>query len=73
MLPRPAADVHVEGRVFNRATGSADVTSKPTGGQKRKHQINQLAHQYLQQAPELEQRGRVGHKSKAETYGRYGW
>lgn len=73
VVPRPAADISVEGRVFNRQTGAAEVTSKPTGGQKRKHQINQLAHQYLQQAPELEQRGRKGLKSKAETYGRYGW
>jgi hypothetical protein len=73
VVPRPAADVSVEGRVFNRTTGVAELAAKPTGQHKRKNQINQLAHQYQQHAGELEQRGRKGLKSKAETYGRYGW
>jgi hypothetical protein len=73
VIPRPAADVHVEGRVYNRQSGAAEVTSKPTGQQKRRNQINQLAHQYQQNAPELEQRGSKGLKSKGQTYGRYGW
>lgn len=73
LAPKPAADVHVEGRVFNRSTGAAETTAKPTGTQKRKHQINHLAFQYQQSAAQLEQRGRSGLKSKAETYGKYGW
>ncbi|KAJ1630943.1 hypothetical protein T492DRAFT_999496 [Pavlovales sp. CCMP2436] len=73
VVNRPAADVKVEGRVFNRSTGVTELTAKPTGTQKRKHQINHLAHQYYQNAAELDQRGKKGLKSKSETGARYGW
>ena len=72
-IQRPKEDVQIAAQFWNRKTGSLEATCKPNRLQKRKHQINALAHDCKEKAVELAQRARMGLKTKKETQAKYGW
>lgn len=72
--PQPKREkVEVVSKVWDSRKGQAVVTSEPSHMQKRKHQINSLAYQAKQMAADLATRSGAGHKTKAQTYSKYGW
>ena len=72
-IQRPKEDVQIAAQFWNRKTGSLEAVCKPNRLQKRKHQINALAHECKEKAVELAQRARMGLKTKKETQAKYGW
>ena len=63
----------VGAKFYNTQTGKTETTYKPSGQQKRKHQINQLAYQAKLQNLELLSKRSAGYKTKAQTHAKYGW
>jgi len=63
----------VEAMVYNKEGGTMTMCTGASRVAKRKHQIHALALQAKQKEAELNSRVGKHQKSKAQTYGRYGW
>lgn len=72
-MGKPKEDVQIAAQFWNRKTGTLEATYKPNRLQKRKHQINALAHDCKEKAAELAQRASMGLKTKQQTQAKYGW
>lgn len=65
--------VEVQAQFWNMTRGAVETTTAPNKTQKRKHQINSLAFQAKQMEGDINAKKFTGLKTKAQTYGRYGW
>lgn len=63
----------LEASTWNHAAGKVTVSGLPNKMQKRKHQLHSLAFQAQERELELAEMRSRGQKTKAQTYGRYGW
>lgn len=59
--------------MYEAETWETTAHANPTRHQKRKHQINWLAHEAMQQEAEMLDRCAWGRMTKAQTQARYGW
>lgn len=66
-------DVQVTSQFWNARTGKFQTNLKPTKLHKRKHQINQLAHEAAAREFELAKKRAHGYKTRRETQLKYGW
>eukprot|EP00656_Telonema_subtile_P031363 TRINITY_DN34332_c0_g2_i1.p1 TRINITY_DN34332_c0_g2~~TRINITY_DN34332_c0_g2_i1.p1 ORF type:complete len:319 (+),score=74.31 TRINITY_DN34332_c0_g2_i1:55-1011(+) len=66
-------DNQVQAQVFNKEGGTMTMCSGASRIAKRKHQIHSLAQQAKNREAELNSRAGKHKKTKAQTYGRYGW
>mmetsp|Transcript_24785 Transcript_24785/g.59863 ORF Transcript_24785/g.59863 Transcript_24785/m.59863 type:complete len:100 (-) Transcript_24785:188-487(-) len=73
LLEAPKDDAKVQAKFWNRQTSSFQQTYQPSSLQKRKHQINSLAHAAIANAGELAARQASSRKSKGDTAAKYGW
>ena len=69
----PKEEVAISAKFYNRSSGVAESTHKPSTLQKRKHQINSLAFNAQLNAAELAARSSGSKKSKGDTAAKYGW
>lgn len=65
--------VSFECSLYDAAKWEMSAHSNPTRTQKRKHQINWLAHDAMEQEAELLERTTQGKMNKSQTYLKYGW
>ncbi|CAE8649087.1 unnamed protein product, partial [Polarella glacialis] len=62
-----------EASMYDAAQWESTAHANPTKYQKKKHQINWLAHEAMEKEAELLDRGAVQRMTKAQTQARYGW
>lgn len=73
VLEAPKDDAKVAAKFWNRQTSTFEQSYQPSSLQKRKHQINSLAHQAMMNAGELQARQASSRKTKGDTAAKYGW
>ena len=72
-VERPPEEVKIAASFWDRKTGAVQQHYEPNSTQRRKHQINHLAHQAQQNAETLKNRSSQGLLSKAQVKAKYGW
>ena len=69
----PLLQVKIAHVQYDVSTGETSTVYKPTKVQKRKHQINSLAHAAVERELELMEAKGNALKTKAQTQAKYGW
>mmetsp|Transcript_12352 Transcript_12352/g.43510 ORF Transcript_12352/g.43510 Transcript_12352/m.43510 type:complete len:123 (+) Transcript_12352:759-1127(+) len=69
----PGKKVPLEVSMYNADSWEHTTHADPSRTQKRKHQINWLAHDAIEKEAEMLDRMAAGRLTKAQTHKKYGW